>query len=64
MLQGFAVVHWLRGEGYAPVIVVMLMYATVLIVPDFALMTLAVIGVSDATLRLRRRLMKIKGSEQ
>ncbi len=64
MLQGLAVVHWLHGEGFVPLMVVFLTYVTMLIVQDYALMALAIVGVLDAMLRLRRRLIESKGSEQ
>ncbi|MBT8082127.1 MAG: hypothetical protein KJO56_06885 [Gammaproteobacteria bacterium] len=64
MLQGFAVVHWLHAREYAPVMVVFLAYGSLLVLQGFAVMAIAVVGLMDAMVRLRRRLLEAKGSRQ
>jgi hypothetical protein len=64
MLQGFAVVHWLHNREYVPVIAVFLAYGSLLVLQDYAVMAIAVVGLMDALLRVRRRLLESKGSGQ
>ena len=64
MLQGLAVVHWLHAREYAPVIVVFLAYGSLLVLQGYAVMAIAVVGLLDALLRVRRRLLESKGSGQ
>ncbi len=64
LLQGFVVAHWLHLEGHAPVWVVLIAYASVLLLWQYALMAIAVVGYLDALFRARRRLVEKKGSRQ
>ncbi len=64
LLQGFVVTHWLHLEGHAPVWVVLIAYASVLLLWQYALMAIAVVGYLDALFRARRRLVEKKGSRQ
>ena len=64
MLQGFAVVHWLHAREHVPVMVVFLAYGSLLVLQGYAVMALAIVGLLDALLRVRRRLLESKGSGQ
>ena len=64
MLQGFAVAHWLHAREYAPLVVVFLAYGSLLVLQGYAVMAIAVVGLMDALLRVRRRLLETKGSGQ
>lgn len=64
MLQGFAVAHWLHAREYAPVIVVFVAYGSLLVLQGYAVMAIAVVGLMDALLRVRRRMLESKGSGQ
>ncbi len=64
LLQGFVVVHWLHLERHVPVIVVFIAYGLLLVLMQYAVATLAVVGFMDALFGMRRRLVDIKGSRQ
>ena len=64
MLQGLAVVHWLRAREHVPVMVVFLAYGSLLVLQGYAVMAIAIVGLLDALLRVRRRLLESKGSGQ
>jgi hypothetical protein len=53
-LQGLAIVHWLYGEGYLPVVGVVAVYVLMPFLNVILLMGLAVVGYIDTWFRLRR----------
>lgn len=54
-LQGVALVHWLHASGYVPVLVVFAAYALTIVLPEYVLTALAVLGYTDAWFRYRDR---------
>ena len=63
MMQGLAIVHWLRGEGILPVIAVVAVYALLPFLQVLLVFVLALVGYTDAWLGFRRRFEKRKGSK-
>lgn len=58
MLQGLAIVHWLRGEGILPGFALVSVYVLLPFLQVLLVMVLALIGYSDAWFGFRRRLTK------
>lgn len=57
-VQGLALLHWLHGEGHLPVVIVIAAYATLPVLHVFVVITLAVLGYTDAWFDYRRRVVK------
>ncbi len=53
-LQGIAILHWLHGQGMVPVFVLVLMYATLVVLSPIIVTAMAVLGYIDAWFNLRR----------
>ncbi len=62
MLQGLAVVHWLRRQGILPALAVVSVYVLLPILQVLLIIVLALIGYTDAWFGIRRRIEKSKGS--
>jgi hypothetical protein len=58
LLQGFIIVHWLNLEGHAPAWVVFLVYGSIVVLMQYAVVAIAVIGYLDAVFRVRHRIEK------
>ncbi len=58
LLQGFIIVHWLNLEGHVPVWVVLLVYGSLVVLMQYAVVAVAVIGYLDAVFRARHRIEK------
>jgi hypothetical protein len=58
MMQGLAILHWLRSEGMMPLIVVVSVYIILPFLQIFLVMALSIIGYIDALLGFRRRLKR------
>jgi len=58
MLQGLALVHWLRGAGILPMAALVSVYVLLPILQVLLVMVLALIGYTDAWFGFRRRLIK------
>ena len=58
MMQGLAIVHWLRGEGILPLIAVVSMYILLPFLQVLLVMVLSLIGFTDVWVDFRRRLKK------
>ncbi len=63
MMQGLAVVHWLRDAAILPSIAVVSMYLLLPFLQVLLVMVLALMGFSDAWFDFRRRWKKRKGSK-
>jgi len=59
MMQGLAILHWLRGVGKLPLIVVVSVYIMLPFLQVLLVMVLAIIGYTDAWFGFRRRLKKV-----
>ena len=57
-LQGLAVVHWLHSVGNLPLLVVIMTYVLLPFLHVFLIMTLALLGYTDAWFTFRRRVVK------
>ncbi len=57
-VQGLALLHWLHGEGHLPVVIVIAAYAALPVLHVFVVVTLAVLGYTDAWFDYRRRVAK------
>jgi hypothetical protein len=57
-LQGLAVVHWLHSVGNLPLLVVIMTYVLLPFLHVFLIMTLALLGYTDAWFTFRRRVAK------
>ncbi|MDX1480852.1 MAG: DUF2232 domain-containing protein [Woeseiaceae bacterium] len=61
-LQGLAVMHWLQAHGQLPAFVIIATYALMVVLHVFLLLTLAVLGYTDAWFDYRSRASrKLKG---
>ncbi len=58
MMQGLAVVHWLRSQGIVPVFAVVSVYLLLPFLQVLLVLVLAMIGYSDAWIGFRRRFRK------
>jgi hypothetical protein len=58
MMQGLAIVHWLRSEGMLPNVAVVAVYVLLPFLQVLLVMVLALIGYTDAWFGFRRRLKK------
>lgn len=58
MLQGLALVHWMRGAGILPMAALVSVYVLLPILQVLLVMVLALIGYTDAWFGFRRRLIK------
>ena len=63
MLQGLAIVHWLRAKEMLPSMAVVSMYLLLPFLQILLVMVLALVGYTDAWLRFRGRIEKSKGSK-
>jgi len=63
MMQGLAIVHWLRSEGMLPNVAVVAVYVLLPFLQVLLVMVLALIGYTDAWFGFRRRFKKRKGSK-
>ena len=63
MLQGLAIVHWLRGEAVLPAFAVVGVYVLLPFLQVLLVMVLALIGYTYAWFDFRRRFKKRKGSK-
>jgi len=53
-LQGIALMHWLHGAGYVPLVIVIAVYVLLPLLNIVLLLSLAALGYADAWFRLRR----------
>lgn len=58
MMQGLAIMHWLRGAGYLPGFALVSVYVLLPFLQVLLVMVLALIGYSDAWFGFRRRFTK------
>lgn len=58
MMQGLAIMHWLRGENILPIAAVIAVYVLLPILQVLLMMVLALVGYTDALFGIRRRLKK------
>ncbi len=61
-IQGLALVHWFYTESNLPVLVVILTYVMLPVLHVFLILTLAVLGYTDAWFGYRRRVVRKKQS--
>lgn len=64
LIQGLAVAHWLHLEGHSPGWTVVLLYVLLIALPQYVLMAVAVVGLMDAWIGIRRRFAKHEGLEK
>ena len=58
MMQGLAIMHWLRGEGMLPAIALVSLYVLLPFLQILLVMALALVGFTDVWFDFRRRLKK------
>lgn len=64
MMQGLAIVHWLRSTGLLPAVAVVSIYVMMPFLQVLLVLVLALIGYTDAWFEFRRRWENSKGSKK
>lgn len=62
VVQGLAVMHWLRAKENWPILVLVTVYVLTLVIPQWLVVALGLLGYIDAWINVRGRWEKSKGS--